>query len=470
MMSIMTKKGFTIILVMSLIAVFLFIASAIVAISCDEIIQVRVHNDTSSAYYLAVAGAERMYSYLKNIQGLNQTVTWPLRPSAFNNVTVQMNGSNVGTYTAIAELTGQTNEFAIISSGTVNGRTARVTVKYGYSSTYTNGIPVGSIGAMNFSGNRWWFLTSRVYADGPIESASTISPSASCPNSAPYVQYNGDVVPNMTGLGSPSFWYKYTQSTNSWSQKQIYDVNGDGQFTGDIDGNGYVDASDCGGDAVKLANLHVDDTNNDNKVDNKDAFITYYTVELNTAHNLGINPGGTNYYSGDKTLGPWTIPTGVSMIFVDGDVDIVFNAQKWWPTASDIAVISTQDITVVQPVNGSDDRMTLVAYNNVTTGGINLGELADVDGNMNVYANNNFIAVLGGSTNGSIMAGGATSVTTGLPSFLFNRDLNQGTDSWSDPTRRPIGLPPGYAEISKPFSIKAENLSAVGYKPRWQQR
>lgn len=464
------KKGFTIILALGLITVFLLIGTAIVGISCGEIIQSRSYNNSACAYYVASAGAERMYARLRNIQALNQTVTWPLRPSNLSNVAVQMNGSTVGTFTVTAELTGQAEEFAIISSGTANGRTVKVTVKYGYSSTYTNGVPIGSIGPMNFSGSRWFIFTSRVYADGPVESASTISPSVSSPNSSPYVQYNGEVVPNMADLTSPSFWYKYDQATDSWSQKQAYDTNGDGGFTGDIDGNGYVDAADCGGDPVKLANLNIDDTNNDGRVDNKDAFITYYTVELNTAHNLGINPGGSNYYSGDTTLGPYTIPSGVSMIFVDGDVDIVFNAQKWWPTASDIAVISTQDITVVQPVNGSDDRMTLVAYGNVNTGGINLGELADVDGNMNIYANNNFNAVLGGSTNGSIMAGGSTSVQTGLPSFLFNRDLNQGTDSWSDPTRRPIGLPPGYATISRPFSIKAENMSAAGYKPRWQKR
>jgi len=469
-MSIKPNKGFTIILAMSLIAAFLIVASAIVGVSCGEIVQASMYSDTSSAYYLAVAGAERMYAYLKNIQALNQTITWPLRPSGFNNVTVQMGGSNVGTYTATAELTGQAGEFAIVSSGTAKGHTSIVTVKYGYSSTYTNGIPLGSMGPMNFSGSRWFIFTSRVYADGPIESASTISPSASCPNSSPYVQYNGDVVPNMSGLGSPSYWYKYDQPTNSWSQKQVFDTDGNGQFVNDTTGKGYVNADDCAGDPVKLATFNADDTNDDDRVDNKDAFITYYTTELNTANNLGINPGGPNYYSGDKNLGPYTIPTGVSMIFVDGDVNIIFNAQKWWPTASDIAIISTQDITVVQPVNGSDDRMTLVAYDDVITGGINLGDIADVDGNVNIYANDDFNAVLGGSTNGSIMTGGNINVQTGLPSFLFNRDLNQGTDSWFDPTRRPVGLPPSYPEVSKPFSIKAENFSALGYKPRWQRR
>lgn len=465
-----SKKGFAILIALALVTVFLLIGSAIVTISCGEIIQSRGYNNSAYAYYVAVAGAERMYARLKSIQALGQTVTWPLRPSDLVNVAIQMDGVTAGTYTVTAELTGQANEFAIVSKGTANNRTITVTAKYGYSSTYTNGVPIGSMGAMNFAGSRWFIFTSRVYADGPVESASTISPSASCPNSSPYVQYNGDVVPNKSDLSSPSFWYKYDQSTGSWSQKQVYDTNGDGYYTGDTTGKGYVDANDCGGDPVKLANFNVDDINDDGRVDNKDAFTAYYTVELNAAHNLGINPGGPNYYSGDKILGPYTIPAGVSMIFVDGNVDILFNAQKWWPTASDVAVVSTNDITIVQPVNGSDDRMTLVAYNNISTGGINLGELADVDGNIDIYANNNFTAILGGSTNGAIMAGGQTNVQTGLPSFLFNRDINQGTDSWADPTRRPIGLPPGYATISRPFSIKAENLSAAGYKPRWQKR
>jgi len=411
-----------------------------------------------------------MYAYLKNVQALNQTITWPISPSSLNNVAVQQGGSTVGTFTATANLTGQADEFAIISRGVVNGRASTVTVKYGYTDSYTNGVPVGSVGAMSFAGSRFWFLTSRVYADGPIESASTISPSVSCPNSSPYVQYNGDVVQNKSDLASPSFWYKYDLATDAWSVKQVYDTDGNGVHLTDTTNKGYVDISDAGGDPDNIATFNADNINGDDRIDNKDAFISYYTVELNSKYNLGINQGGLNYYSGDQTFGPFNVPTGVSTVFVDGDADIIFNAQRWWGATSDMTVISTGDITIVQPVNGADDRMNLIAYNNILTGGLNLGELADIDGNINMYSNGNFNAILGGSTNGSIIAGGTTTVSTGLPSFLFNRDLNQGTDDWTNPSNRPRCLPPTYPQISKSFVIKAENFGATGYKPRWQWR
>lgn len=465
-----TKKGFAIILVLSMVTIFLLTTVTIVAMSCNEAIQTKVNNDNVSAYYVATAGAERMYARLRNMQSQSQTVTWPVQPTDLVSVPVQLNGSTVGTFTVTASLTGGAQEFAIVSRGTVRGRTATVTVKYGYSSTYTNGVPMGSMGSMGFAGSRWWFLTSRVYVDGPVESASTISPTTSSPNASPYVQYYGDVMPNKTDLNKPSFWYKYDSGSSSWTQKQVYDTNGDGQYLADATNKGYVDITDAGGDVDNIAIFNADNINGDGRIDTKDAFISYYTVELNTAYNLGIGPDGINYYGSDTSLGPYTLPSGTSVIFVNGDVDIVFNAQKWWGSTADLTVISTGDITIVQPVNGSDDRMNMVALGNIATGGINLGEIADIDGNLNMYSEGTFTAILGGSTNGSIMSGGNVSVQTGLPSFLFNRDFNQGTDDWSDPANRPRGLPPGYPEVSRPFSIKAENYSSGGYKPRWQQR
>lgn len=465
-----SKKGFAIILVLSMITIFLLTTVTIVAMSCNEAIQTKINNDDISAYYIAVAGAERMYARLKYMQAQSQTVTWPLQPTDLANVAVQLSGSTVGTFTVTASLTGASQEFAIISKGTVKGRTSTVTVKYGYSSTYTNGVPMGSIGSMSYAGSRWWFLTSRVYVDGPVESASSISPSQSYPNTSPYVQYYGEVNQNKSDLNKPSFWYKYDSASGSWTQKQVYDTNGDGSYLSDTTNKGYVDISDAGGSEANIAIFNADNINGDDRIDTKDAFISYYTVELNNAYNLGINPGGANYYSGDISLGPYTVPAGTSIIFVNGDANILFNAQQWWGATADFTVVSTGDITIVQPVNGSDDRMSLVALGNISTGGINLGEIADVDGNLNMYSEGSFTAILGGSTNGSIMTGGTVNVQTGLPSFLFNRDFNQGTDDWSDPANRPRGLPPGYPEVSRPFSIKAENYSSGGYKPRWQQR
>lgn len=463
------KNGFVIIMAMSLVSIFVLTIVTIVGLSCGEAIQTRVNNDSTYAYYAAVAGAERMYSRLKNIQALNQTVTWPMQPSDLTNATIQVNGSTIGTFTVTANLTGAAEEFAIISRGTVNGRTSTVKVKYGYTSAYSNGVPIGSMGPMSYAGSRWFIFTSRVYVDGPVECASAITPNASSPNSSPYVQYYGEVMPNKSDLSQPSFWYKYDQATTSWVPKLVYDTNGDGQRLVDTTNKGYVDISDAGGDATNIAIFNADNINGDSRVDTKDAFVSYYTVELNNEYNLGINQGGSNYYNGSQTFGPFNVPAGTSVVFVNGDANIIFNAQQWWGANADLTVVATGDIAIVQPVNGSDDRLNLIAYGDVATGGINLGQLADIDGNLNMYANTDFSAILGGSTNGSIMAGGIVDVHTGLPSFLFNRDINQGTDDWSNPSNRPRGLPPGYPQISKPFNMKVENYSATGYKPLWQR-
>lgn len=446
------EKGFVIIFSITVTAVILLMALAIVNLGCGEILQVRKRNDTESAYYAAVAGAERMYARLKGYSNGQLTVTWPETITGTN---ITVGGVTLGRYTVTANLTGAAGEFMIVSDGVVNNRTVRVTAKYGFVSTYVNGIPFASVGPIDFQGDRWWFLRSWVYVEGPIESRSAISPSSN--TNSVYVQYSGDVIQNESGLADPSFWLSTP-----------FDTQGDGSnwIDGDSSESITQDEVPPGMEGAFAA----DDVNSDSVIDKKDAFIYYYTVNLNNQYNLGINEGGPNYYSGDRTIGPWNIPAGTNMIFVDGDVNIVFNAQQWWGNTSDLTIVSTGDITIVQPVNGADDRLTLVALGDTMTGGVNLGEIADIDGNLISYSGNNFTAILGGNTNGSIFASGQATAHTGLPSFLFNRDFNKGTDDWSNPANRPLGLPPNFGVVSRAFSIRAENLGSSGYKPRWQRR
>jgi hypothetical protein len=366
------------------------------------------------------------------------------------------------------------SNFVITSTGTVNGRSSTITAKYGFLDGTTNGLPLGSQGPMNFNGARWVIfgfpITSHVYADGPIESASSITPSNSSVtiNTAPYVQFNGDVNAN-SGFVKPSFWQKY-EGNDTWSEKQLYDTNGDHKTVNDTTGKGYVNITDAGGDPLKIDAFNADNINGDDRIDTKDAFIYYYTVELNSQYGLGINPGGAHYYQGNTNFGPSNVTAGTSVVFVNGSATILYNAQQWWGNTSDITIISTRDITIVQPVNGPDDKINLVALGNIATGGINLGDIADVDGNINMYSEGNFTAILGGNTNGAIFAGGAINVTTVLPSNLFNRDLNRGTDNWIN--NSPIGLPQGFRTTTWPFAFKAETFgnATTTFKPRWQQR
>lgn len=448
------RKGFVIILAVVSLAVLFLSGWAIIGLGCGEMLQTRMRNNYLTARYLAYAGAQRMYAHLYNIQQSNGTVTWPLSISSTN---VQVGSDNIGSYSVTANLTSETGVFMIASTGRAGGRTARVTVKYGFTSTYTNGLPFGSIGPMDLEGDRWWFLTSWVYAEGPIQSASAISP----PNNSNsvYVRYTGDVTQNSTGIAPASFWLGATFDT---------DVSGSAYVDGD--GSNSIDSNEVPPEMA--ADFAGDDVNNDGVIDDADAFYHYYTAYLDTQNSLSIAPGEANYYTGDQTFGPWTVPAGTNIIFVDGDVNIILNAQQWWSNASDFTIVSTGDITVVQPVNGTNDRLTLIAHGDFYTGGINLGDIADVDGNLVVYTGGDFTAILGGSTNGSFFAGGDTYIHTGLPSFFFNRDMNQGTDNWLDPANRPLGLPPDYPIISKPFVIKAKTLgvSATSYNPRWQLR
>ncbi len=471
------NKAFMIIMVVGVMAVVMLVSWAVIDIGCGEAIQTRVRNDYVAANYLALAATERMYARLSSQELTVGQLTWPVTISSTN---VQMDGTTVGSYSVNAYLTGEAGVFMISSTGTVNGRTSRVTVKYGYSSNYTNGYPVGSAGPMDMDGQRvrilFWWVTSWVYADGPIESASGITPSG-MPNSD-YVQYFGTVTQNSAGIVPISYWLGQTFDTNNDTNLLI-----DSDSSGDIS-LAEAQAQQAGGDPNALVTFAADDVNADNTINDADAFDYYYTDYYNQAANnptgadLGISgPGDTAYYSGNQTFGPGgiffdTVPAGTDIIYVDGDVNIVLNAQSYWGSESDLTIVSTGDITIVQPVNGSDDRLNLIAQGDIYTGGINLGDLADIDGNLNMVTMDDFVAVLGGSTNGSIFANGNVDVHTGLPSFLFNRDLNKGTDNWGI-EGVPLGMPPLYRILTQldTFVIKAENLGtdpATSYKPRWQ--
>jgi len=474
----MTKKGFIAIIVFSALAVIILVAVVIVTLGSGEIIQIRTSNDSQAAYYAAIAGAEDMYTRLRSVSDTASQVVWPESISATN---VQIGGATVGSYSVVADITSQANVFMISSTGTANGRSVTVTTKYGFTSSYTNGLPIGAVGPMSLTGHRirllFWWLTYGITADGPIECGSTVTPNSS--TNGVYVTYSGTVAENSTDVSPMSFWMSPSAMTN-------LDVNNDGQYVTDTNGDGSVTAADAQ-DAAQLAIFTADNVAADTVIDNKDAFVYYYTGYLNQPQNnptgtdLGISgPGDTNYYSGDTNFGPSgvfsaTVPSGSQIVFVDGDASIVFNAQDWWNNESDLTVIATGDITIVQPWNGSNDRLNLISYGDIYTGGFNLGDVANVQGNINMLACGNFNAILGGSTNGSNFANGITTIDTEAELFGFlpiysSRDINQGTDSWASAADKPLGLPPGFPVVTKQFVINQELGGGSGGYPIWQRR
>lgn len=338
-----------------------------------------------------------------------------------------------------------------------------------------------------------------VTADGPVESAGPIIPNGnSDPNYAPnnrYVQYTGSVTQNKADLIPPSFWLYGRFDTTGAAQNNsppivMADIpRADPNYITRAEAAAYDGVQSGALAAFDANNVYKNTTQDTDRLDDKDGFYYYYTGYLDKAENnqtgvdLGIGVGETNYKtpSGGPTstflYGPFTVPSGKNIIFVDGNVDIIFNAQQYWGNSSDLTIVSTGDIVIVQPMNGTDDRLTLVSYGDIATGGINLGDKADVKGNIEMYSYGDFDAVLGGVTNGSIFANGNVNVDTEYEIFGFpiysSRDLNMGTDSWMDPANRPLGLPPSYPVIFRDFGIKAEGTGtdpALNYNPRWQKR
>lgn len=442
-----SKKGFVLILVVAFLAVMVILVWGIVNIGCSEVIQARAANDYASAYNIATAGAELLYAKLKSLE--NKTVIWPQSISSYQVLDKVPGGRTVGTFNAVAN-TVESSVFGIVSEGTVNGRTARVTVKYGFDSPLTNGAPLGCIGPMDLKGQKGLLgFRSWVRAEGPLASNSTITENN-------YVQVNGDVLQYQNFI-APSFWLNAP-----------YDTNNNGAFILDRTGDNKVSIDDATSDAERTEFAN-DDINGDGVIDGKDAFTYYYTVYLNSAENnklhqdLGINKDGSAYYTGTQTFDPWSVPLGTPIVFVDGDVNITFNDTAWWGGSGEHTIVATGNINIVQPTNGTGDVLTLIAFGDVNTGGVRA--FGGVRGELVVYANNNFNAYYGGRTDGTIFAGGDVNIDTLVPiPGLLNRDINKGDSDWSNPDERPLGLPPGYNMISTSFKVQNESST---YKPKW---
>lgn len=429
-MKISAKNGFVIIIVLAFLFIFILAAWVVMDIGCGEILQTRTQNNSLSAYYVASTGAEMMYARLRNRPG-------ELPPQELSGTvsTAFSGGNNVGTFTARADLISS-ELLGVVSQGTVNGQTSRVTVKYKVIPHYTNGATMGSVGPMSMGGRRLGGIRSWVRVDGPLASGSTIT-------SNDYVQIrHGDVLENQN-IAAPSFWWKLVNpDTNEWSAKTKYDVygtNDPARYITDVTGDNKVTIDDALGDEARKAVFRTNDINGDGEVNDKDAFVAYYTVELNKM-NLGIAPGESNYYSSGVEFVPGDVPQGRTIIFVNGNVDIAYNDQNWARYACDHTIVATGNITIVQPTNGSDDRLTLVAYGDVITGGVRA--FGGVTGTLDVYANGDFNAYYGGRIDGTIATGGNINIDTVLPiPGMLNRDMNRGSDNWDNAEDRPLGLP-----------------------------
>ncbi|MFA6141788.1 MAG: hypothetical protein WC738_00640 [Candidatus Omnitrophota bacterium] len=449
------KKGFILVITTAFIASLLVVALAIIGMSCGEIIQTRVYNDQSTAYYVARSGAEMMYNYLKAKEG--ETITWPQSMPSGDSVvrTRGSGGTIVGNFVATAD-TISSNMFGIVSTGSVNGRTAKVTVKYGCDAAFENGRPIGCAGAMSLKGAGWWIFKSYVRAEGPLASGSAIT-------SNNFVQISGTTLQNQT-FEPTNFWWKYNSATGTCSTpKAVGDTNGDNAYLTDANGDGSITLADAGENIAAQEAFINDDINSDGVVNNKDAFISYYTVELNH-QGLNIGKNETRYYGSSQSFNYNSIPTGVPIVFVNGDVNISFNSTAWWAQNSNNTIVATGDINIAQPTNTAGNTLTLISYGDVNTGGVNF--FGGISGNLVVCSVGDFNAYYGGKSNGAIFSNGQVNIDTVYPiSGLLNRDIKKGTTNWSDSTNWPLGLPQNYGSWPLKFAIKADSV----VKPIWQR-
>jgi len=457
------SRGLVLVIVIAFLAILLPLTWVIVNLGLGEILQARAGIDRDIAFYAASAGEEMMYCKLKAIENsATGMIVWGDTISGIVRTQPPSSGVSVGTYTTtVNNLSGTV--FGVVSQGTANGKTASLCAKYGYTTPFTHGVPLGCRGAIEMYGHRWWILTSWVRAEGPVASGSTVTTNS-------YVQITGDTLQNQS-FTDISYWIRWDAGNNIWVEKEQYDTDGDGSYVTDVSGDGVVTVADCLADPVKEAEFAQDNTyTSDTEINDKDAFYTFYTFELEQQQGeLGISPGEANYHSGDTLFGPSSVPAGTSVVFVDGDANILFNAANWSGGASDITIVAMDDINIVQPTNGSDDRVTLIAYDDVNTGGV--GIFGGISGDWVVYAGDDFNAYFGGNSNGTIFADDHMTVDTvaAIPGLL-TRDFDKGTVDWSDPDNVPLGLPSAYPRVSYNFRISDETQAQpAGYIPVWHR-
>lgn len=470
-------RGFIIIIVVALTALVMLIAWAIVNIGLGEILQARVRNDFQSAFYVASAGAEYMYASLKasSVVLWGHTVTGAL--------TVIDHGATltIGSFSATAN-TISSDEFCIVSTGIVNGRSETVIVKYGFSADFTGGVPLGSIGDMALTGAS---TPAKLMIEGPVKSMGTLTET-------------GDVRIANTGempdITAPDFWETPDPNDPTNLRNTPFDTNDDGYYNYDLNDDKIVTRAEAMAqeNSTRLAAIGQDSVqvfNNDNKyhpdddeISDKDAFYYYYTGYLNDAANnrlgvsLNIGEGQAYHYNGDMSFTKNSIPNSVPIIFIDGNVtSIDQNDQNWQSSgilSHTIVIMGNLGDTearsggLIQPTNRPGDVLTVVTYGNTYMTG-EMGNQGGTIGDIIIYTNGNLVADNGGKINASILVKGDLTIDTiGDDQGKDHRILNASTIDWTNPNARPLGLPPGYGVISSTFVIDNEST----YKSIWQRK
>ncbi len=487
-----TRGGFTLIIASFFTAIVVTAVAAMLTMGTSEIRQSKADNDRTIAYYAAASGAERMYAHLKSqINGVvdlnSQAVTGD----------VTMGSTKVASYSAtassISSALGINNGVLGISSiATVNGYKSRVTVKYGYSASSFGPAPLASIGNVTLTGHIEYDRrgkaksSSSIYLEGLLQTGPLASVTIAEP--ADLVTVNGGIENNVSDIKPLTFWldeadrtggvktastetpnYDITGVQASGSMAPFLDPDGTGSITEDM-AKAQTLNGDGSTDAARLATFYTNDINGDNVIDQKDAFIYYYTQFLDAAqHNttgqdLNIGPGEIFYFSPTTDPGDFKdhlntrgvtakllevddfvqlkrseVPSGTAIIFVDGDLYIDKTDTRWKNGDFQHTIVCTGEVAINQPKNDSGDSLTIVSLGDVTTSGRDTGK-AQLNGNFIVYTKGGFTALKGGISHSAIFAEGGINIDTYDANKKSDRTMYNLLGTWSSP----LGLPPGY--------------------------
>lgn len=441
-MKISSRRGFVIIIVSAVMGILILMATVIVSFGCSELLATRMRNDLLvSAYYVAISGCELMYCQLK-------TSTNPAWGTPLSG-TLSVGSNTIGTYSATATKV-DSDEFCIVSNGTVSGHTAKATVKLGFFESYSGPLNIGSYGAATLNGAS---NQAKIMMDGPVASDSTVTLMGRVDiSSDPATIQNA-------GLPRVVFWLGEPFNTHNRSPGEggyAYDTTGDGQVT-----------LDEATEQDKVSQFTADDVNSDGVVNEKDAFIYYYTGYLNAPANnhlgtaLNIGPGESRHYDGDQTFNTSSIPDSVSIIYVDGNCTITVNDGA----TTDHTVVVTGNLTLHQPGNSPGDRNSYIAYGNVSTDG-EMGHAGGTAGDIVIFANGNIDKQGGGKMNASMYCNGTLNIDTAGSTGKEHFMLSKLTQIWASSSDAPLGIPPGYpANITSGFTVKNQS----DYPPVWQR-
>jgi hypothetical protein len=494
----MTKRnrGFILLIVLASMAVVILSGVALINIGTNEMVQVKRDTDQMNAYYGAVSGAERLYAFLTS--QLNQNISWA---SQISSGSVVAGESTLATYSAFADSISydsatKKGELGIVSTGVSGGATSRITVKYDYTATSVGPPPVSSFGNIVLTGHTDGDLhkpkSSSIYIEGPLQAGPDSAVSKTDP--AGLVEVIGGSENDVDGISKLSFWlpdrskFDTTDTHTVFSDATTVTVDGVSSTVH----TGYVTEAMAiaqAGTADKtnptLATFYANDVNGDLVINDKDAFIYYYTVyldqatETDDAAHLNIGPGETNYFSPTSTPDSFKDPRtglpvklleaedslvlkkrevarGTEIIFVDGDLYINKTDIKWKNGAFTHTIVCTGDVAINQPTNGKDDTLAIVALGNVSICGKDTGK-SQLNGNFIVYTAGNFTALRGGTSHNAIFAEGTVTIDTLTADKKYDRTMYGLLGSWSSP----IGLPPGYRTIAYKFALNAL------VKPQW---